>query len=110
MKRGTWELGGHSPAIVFDDADVDAAATMLARLKTRNAGQVCVSPSRFFVQSGIYDRFAAKFIETIGSTKVGNGLEKGTQMGPLAHERQILRAGGRDGAESEIGGRCAPRP
>jgi succinate-semialdehyde dehydrogenase/glutarate-semialdehyde dehydrogenase len=89
MKRGTWELGGHSPAIVFDDADVDAAATMLARLKTRNAGQVCVSPSRFFVQSGIYDRFAAKFIETIGSTKVGNGLEKGTQMGPLAHARRI---------------------
>jgi len=89
MKRGTWELGGHSPAIVFDDADVDAAATMLARLKTRNAGQVCVSPSRFFVQSGIYDRFAARFTETIGSTKVGNGLEKGTQMGPLAHARRL---------------------
>jgi succinate-semialdehyde dehydrogenase/glutarate-semialdehyde dehydrogenase len=89
MKRGTWELGGHSPAIVFDDADVDQAATMLAKLKTRNAGQVCVSPSRFFVQRGIYDRFAAKFIETIGSTKLGSGLEKGTQMGPLAHARRI---------------------
>ena len=49
MKRGTWELGGHSPAIVFDDADVDQAATMLAKLKIRNAGQVCVSPSRFYV-------------------------------------------------------------
>jgi len=61
MKRGTWELGGHSPAIVFDDADVDMAATMLAKFKTRNAGQVCVSPSRFFVQSKVYDRFAAKF-------------------------------------------------
>ena len=89
MKRGTWELGGHSPAIVFDDADVDQAATMLAKLKTRNAGQVCVSPSRFFVQRGIYDRFAAKFIETIGSTRLGSGLEKGTQMGPLAHARRI---------------------
>jgi succinate-semialdehyde dehydrogenase/glutarate-semialdehyde dehydrogenase len=89
MKRGTWELGGHSPAIVFDDADVDQAATMLAKLKTRNAGQVCVSPSRFFVQRGIYDRFAAKFIETIGSTKLGSGLEKSTQMGPLAHARRI---------------------
>jgi succinate-semialdehyde dehydrogenase/glutarate-semialdehyde dehydrogenase len=89
MKRGTWELGGHSPAIVFDDADVEQAATMLAKLKTRNAGQVCVSPSRFFVQRGIYDRFAAKFIETIGSTKLGSGLEKGTQMGPLAHARRI---------------------
>jgi succinate-semialdehyde dehydrogenase/glutarate-semialdehyde dehydrogenase len=89
MKRGTWELGGHSPAIVFDDADVDQAATMLAKLKTRNAGQVCVSPSRFFVQRGIYDRFSAKFIETIGSTKLGSGLEKGTQMGPLAHARRL---------------------
>jgi succinate-semialdehyde dehydrogenase/glutarate-semialdehyde dehydrogenase len=89
MKRGTWELGGHSPAIVFDDADVDQAATMLAKLKTRNAGQVCVSPSRFFVQRGIYERFSAKFIETIGSTKLGSGLEKSTQMGPLAHARRL---------------------
>ncbi len=89
MKRGTWELGGHSPVLVFDDADVDKAATMLGRLKTRNAGQVCVSPSRFYVQSKIYDRFAAKFIETMSSTKVGNGLEKATQMGPLAHARRI---------------------
>lgn len=89
MKRGTWELGGHSPAIVFDDADVDAAASMLAKLKTRNAGQVCVSPSRFFVQSKVYDRFAAKFIETISAVNVGNGLDKATQMGPLAHARRV---------------------
>ncbi|HEV7802625.1 MAG TPA: NAD-dependent succinate-semialdehyde dehydrogenase [Burkholderiales bacterium] len=89
MKRGTWELGGHSPAIVFDDANVDAAATMLAKLKTRNAGQVCVSPSRFFVQSKIYDRFAARFIETMSATQVGNGLDKATQMGPLAHARRV---------------------
>ncbi len=89
MKRGTWELGGHSPVVVFDDANVDAAATMLGRLKVRNAGQVCVSPSRFYVQKGIYDRFAAKFIEVMSSTKVGNGLEKSTQMGPLAHARRV---------------------
>jgi succinate-semialdehyde dehydrogenase/glutarate-semialdehyde dehydrogenase len=89
MKRGTWELGGHSPAIVFDDANVDAAATMLAKFKTRNAGQVCVSPSRFFVQSRIYNRFAEKFIETMRSTTVGSGLEKTTQMGPLAHARRL---------------------
>lgn len=89
MKRGTWELGGHSPVLVFDDANVDAAATALAKLKTRNAGQVCVSPSRFFVQSKVYDRFAAKFIETIKSVTVGNGLEKTTQMGPLAHSRRV---------------------
>jgi succinate-semialdehyde dehydrogenase / glutarate-semialdehyde dehydrogenase len=89
MKRGTWELGGHSPAIVFDDADVEQAATMLAKLKIRNAGQVCVSPSRFYVQSKIYDRFAERFTATIGSTKLGSGLEKTTQMGPLAHARRI---------------------
>jgi succinate-semialdehyde dehydrogenase/glutarate-semialdehyde dehydrogenase len=89
MKRGTWELGGHSPAIVFDDANVEQAATMLAKLKIRNAGQVCVSPSRFFVQSKIYDRFAERFIKTISSTNVGNGLEKSTQMGPLAHARRV---------------------
>src|SRR3954471_17406125 len=89
MKRGTWELGGHSPAIVFDDADAENAATMLAKFKTRNAGQVCVSPSRFYVQSKIYDRFAAKFTETMQSTRLGNGLEKATQMGPLAHARRL---------------------
>ncbi|HEY0338919.1 MAG TPA: aldehyde dehydrogenase family protein, partial [Burkholderiales bacterium] len=79
MKRGTWELGGHSPAIVFDDANVDAAATMLAKLKIRNAGQVCVSPSRFFVQRKIYDRFTERFTKTISAIAVGNGLEKTTQ-------------------------------
>jgi succinate-semialdehyde dehydrogenase/glutarate-semialdehyde dehydrogenase len=89
MKRGTWELGGHSPVLVFDDANVEQAATTLARLKTRNAGQVCVSPSRFYVQSKIYDRFAARFIETIKSINVGDGLEKATQMGPLAHARRV---------------------
>lgn len=89
MKRGTWELGGHSPAIVFDDANVDMAATMLAKFKTRNAGQVCVSPSRFFVQSKVYDRFAAKFTEVMLGTKVGDGLEPETQMGPLAHARRL---------------------
>jgi succinate-semialdehyde dehydrogenase/glutarate-semialdehyde dehydrogenase len=89
MKRGTWELGGHSPVLVFDDANVDQAATMLAKLKIRNAGQVCVSPSRFYVQSKIYDRFADRFTNTISSISVGNGLEKATQMGPLAHARRV---------------------
>ena len=89
MKRGTWELGGHSPVLVFDDANVDAAASMLAKLKIRNAGQVCVSPSRFYVQSKVYERFAAKFTETISSISVGNGLDKATQMGPLAHARRV---------------------
>jgi succinate-semialdehyde dehydrogenase/glutarate-semialdehyde dehydrogenase len=89
MKRGTWELGGHSPVLVFDDANVDQAATTLAKLKIRNAGQVCVSPSRFYVQSKVFDRFAAKFIETIKTINVGNGLDKATIMGPLAHARRV---------------------
>jgi succinate-semialdehyde dehydrogenase/glutarate-semialdehyde dehydrogenase len=89
MKRGTWELGGHSPVLVFDDADIDRAATMLAKFKIRNAGQVCVSPTRFYVQKGAYDKFLAKFTDVLKGIKVGNGLETGTEMGPLAHERRV---------------------
>ncbi|WP_395321638.1 NAD-dependent succinate-semialdehyde dehydrogenase [Variovorax sp. UC74_104] len=89
MKRMTMELGGHAPVLVFDDADVDAAVALLARLKTRSAGQVCVSPTRFYVQSGIHDRFAAAFADALGAVKVGHGLEDGVQMGPLIHERRF---------------------
>ncbi|WP_418120778.1 NAD-dependent succinate-semialdehyde dehydrogenase [Variovorax sp. 350MFTsu5.1] len=89
MKRMTMELGGHAPVLVFDDADVDAAVALLARLKTRNAGQVCVSPTRFHVQSGVHDRFAAAFADALGAVKVGHGLEDGVQMGPLIHERRF---------------------
>ncbi|MGJ7498017.1 NAD-dependent succinate-semialdehyde dehydrogenase [Variovorax sp. RT4R15] len=89
MKRMNMELGGHAPVLVFDDADVEQAATLLARLKTRNAGQVCVSPSRFFVQAGIYDRFVASFADALRGVKVGHGLEEGVQMGPLIHERRL---------------------
>jgi len=89
MKRCTMELGGHSPAIVFDDADVDRAAEMLAGLKYRNAGQVCVSPSRMYVHEKAYDRFVSTFTDAVARLKVGNGLEKDTRMGPLAHERRV---------------------
>jgi succinate-semialdehyde dehydrogenase/glutarate-semialdehyde dehydrogenase len=89
MKRTTMELGGHSPVIVFDDADIDVAAEMLARFKMRNAGQVCISPTRFYVQEGAYERFLDKFVSVIGSLKVGDGLAEGVQMGPLAHERRV---------------------
>lgn len=89
MKRMTMELGGHAPVLVFDDADLDAAVALLARLKTRNAGQVCVSPTRFYVQSGIHDRFAAAFADALAGVKVGHGLETGAQMGPLIHERRF---------------------
>ena len=88
MKRSTMELGGHAPVIVFDDADVEAAAKMLASSKFRNAGQVCVSPTRFLVQEGVYNQFVDLFVERTKSIKVGNGLEKGVTMGALANPRR----------------------
>lgn len=89
MKAVTMELGGHAPALVFDDADIEAAADALAKFKYWNAGQVCVSPSRMYVQSKAYDRFMAKFIESARATRVGNGLDDGVNMGPLASERRL---------------------
>lgn len=89
MKRITMELGGHSPVLVFDDADVDRAAKQLAAFKVRNAGQVCVSPTRFYVHKKVYDRFLDGFVGALGAVKVGNGLDEATQMGPLAHQRRV---------------------
>ena len=89
MKRATMELGGHAPAIVFDDADVDSAAALLAVAKYRNAGQVCVSPTRFLVQAKVYDAFVDKFLDKATALKVGDGLAEGTQMGPLANSRRV---------------------
>jgi succinate-semialdehyde dehydrogenase / glutarate-semialdehyde dehydrogenase len=89
MKRVTMELGGHAPAIVFDDADLDLAAKTLAAAKFRNAGQVCVSPTRFLVQEALYEPFVEKFVAAAKAVKVGDGLAEGTQMGPLVHERRI---------------------
>ncbi|RKK04972.1 aldehyde dehydrogenase family protein [Pseudoroseomonas wenyumeiae] len=89
MKRATMELGGHAPAIVFDDADVELASKTLAGSKFRNAGQVCVSPTRFLVQEKVFDQFVDTFTSYAKSLKVGNGLEDGVQMGPLANDRRI---------------------
>ena len=110
MKRVTMELGGHAPAIVFDDADLDLAARTLAAAKFRNAGQVCVSPTRMLVQEKLYAPFVEKFVAAAKALKVGNGLEDGTQMGPLIHDRRIpwvegLMADARQkGAEVHTGG------
>jgi succinate-semialdehyde dehydrogenase/glutarate-semialdehyde dehydrogenase len=89
MKRATMELGGHAPALVFDDADVDLAARILTTNKLRNAGQVCVAPTRFVVQEPVYDRFLDRFTEQMAAAKVGDGLLEGTTMGPLANDRRI---------------------
>src|SRR6201996_1181373 len=89
MKRVTMELGGHAPAIVFDDADVDAASRILAGSKYRNAGQVCVSPTRILVQEKVYKQFVEGFVGHAKTVKVGDGLASGTVMGPLANARRI---------------------
>ena len=89
MKRATMELGGHAPAIVFDDADIDVAVKVLAANKYRNAGQVCVAPTRFLIQEKVYDQFVEKFTGAAKAIKVGDGMEKETRMGPLAHARRV---------------------
>ena len=90
MKRATMELGGHAPAIVFNDADLDVAAKILSANKYRNAGQVCIAPTRFLVQKGVYDAFVDKFIAASRGVKVGDGLAEGTTMGPLANGRRVV--------------------
>lgn len=89
MKRATMELGGHAPVIVTDDADLDLAVGLIAPHKFRNAGQVCVSPTRFLVQNAVADAFIDGFTAVAKATRVGNGLSPDTDMGPLANERRI---------------------
>jgi succinate-semialdehyde dehydrogenase/glutarate-semialdehyde dehydrogenase len=88
VKRTTMELGGHSPVIVFDDADLGRTVEMLATAKFRNSGQVCVSPTRFYIQEGIYDRFVAAFTERVRKVNVGDGLLDTSHMGPMANPRR----------------------
>ena len=89
MKRVTMELGGHAPVIVFDDADIDSAAKVMVAAKYRNAGQVCISPTRFLVQEGVYDKFVKQFVDGAKAIKVGNGLDATSTMGALANDRRI---------------------
>ena len=88
MTRVTMELGGHAPVLIFDDCDLEKTLDMVVTQKFRNAGQVCVSPTRFYVQQGIYDAFVKGFAERTAKVKVGNGLEDGSRMGPLANSRR----------------------
>ena len=110
MKRVTMELGGHAPVLVFDDADIDVAAKQIAGAKFRNAGQVCVSPTRFLVQEKVYDQFVDRFVGAAKAIKVGDGLADGTTMGPLANNRRVaaleslIGDGLQHGAEIRAGG------
>ncbi len=88
MKRTTMELGGHGPVLVFDDVDVDAVLDVMVPGKYRNAGQVCVSPTRFIVQENVFDRFRDGFVARAKTIKVGNGLDAETKMGPMANPRR----------------------
>ncbi len=89
MKPVLMELGGHAPVIVCDDVDPVATAITSAIRKARNSGQVCTSPTRFYVQKPLYDTFCKTFAEKAQTVTVGNGLDAGTQMGPLANHRRI---------------------
>jgi len=116
MKRVTMELGGHSPVLVFDDADIPRAAALLARLKGLNAGQVCMAPSRFYVHEAVRDEFTDAFTEAFSSQVLGDGLDAATTMGPLAHKRrvgameQLVADASSRGASVVTGGRSLSRP
>ncbi|MBS0482260.1 MAG: NAD-dependent succinate-semialdehyde dehydrogenase [Proteobacteria bacterium] len=88
VKRITMELGGHAPVLVFDDCDLEKTLDMVVPQKFRNAGQVCVSPTRFYVQEGIYNRFVEGFAARTAGVKTGHGLDADTKMGPLANSRR----------------------
>ncbi len=88
LKRVTMELGGHAPVLVFDDCDLEKTLDMVVPQKFRNAGQVCVSPTRFYVQEGIYQRFIEGFAARTAQVTTGHGLDAETKMGPLANVRR----------------------
>ena len=92
-KRVTMELGGHAPVLVFDDCDLEKTLDMVVPQKFRNAGQVCVSPTRFYVQQSIYDKFVAGFAARTAKVQIGNGLDATTHMGPLANPRRPTAIG-----------------
>ena len=87
MIRTTMELGGHAPVLVFEDADIESTLDMAVAAKYRNAGQVCVSPTRFFVHESLHAQFVEGFTQRVEKLKIGNGLDENTQMGPLIHAR-----------------------
>src|SRR6185312_8269321 len=89
MKKATMELGGHSPVVVFEDADPEKTADTIAAFKYRNAGQVCISPTRFYVHEKNYNKFVARFTEYAKGLKLGDGMEKGITLGPLANPRRL---------------------
>jgi succinate-semialdehyde dehydrogenase/glutarate-semialdehyde dehydrogenase len=116
LKRCTMELGGHAPVLVFQDADIDYTVNALVAAKFRNAGQVCTSPTRFYVHRNIYEQFITKFAERTKQLVIGNGLEDGVQVGPMITERRLdtidalVRDAVSNGAGVVTGGQRLERP
>ena len=93
MKRATMELGGHAPVIIADDADIALAAKATGAAKFRNAGQVCISPTRFLVHRSVRDEFVRALVALAENLKLGDGLAEGTTLGPLANARRLVAVG-----------------
>jgi len=116
MKRTTMELGGHAPVIVFDDVDVENVLDQSAASKFRNAGQVCVSPTRYYVHEKIYKQFVSGFAARARDWPVGDGLIETNKMGPLAHSlrlnaiEELLTDAKKHGAHFDAGGSRIPGP
>lgn len=115
IKKTVMELGGHAPVIICDDADIARAVPALGHFKFRNSGQACISPSRFYVQRGIYQRFVDEFVKFASSLKLGPGSEAGVQMSPLANGRRLeathalVQDAVAQGATLRFGGERVPR-
>ena len=104
LKITTMELGGHGPVLVFKDADIDKALDTMTPNKFRNAGQVCVSPTRFLIEEDVFEKFRDGFVERAEKVKVGNGTDKGTDMGPMANARGRENVGKLIAQAQEAGG------
>ncbi len=91
VMKCSMELGGNAPFIVFDDADLDAAVKGAVAAKYRNTGQTCVCANRIYVQDGVYDAFAEKLAAAVAEMKVGDGLDEGSQLGPLINEDAVAK-------------------
>jgi succinate-semialdehyde dehydrogenase/glutarate-semialdehyde dehydrogenase len=92
VKKVSMELGGNAPFLVFDDAGLDAAVEGAIASKYRNAGQTCVCANRILVQEGIYDAFATKLAESVGTLRQGSGFDDGARLGPLINARAVAKA------------------
>jgi succinate-semialdehyde dehydrogenase / glutarate-semialdehyde dehydrogenase len=116
MKPTTMELGGHAPVIVFADANIERAVTLMFAAKYRNAGQICIAPTRFYLHDAIHDDFVARYTELARGLTVGNGIDPLSKMGPLANPRRplaieaLVADAKHCGAEVAVGGHAIKGP